>query len=101
MARRSGRLSEEEARRRVLQLAGWKIRRGRLHRELKFATFAQAFGFMTSVAIVAQAMDHHPDWSNSYRRVTIDLMSHDIDGLSLRDFELAKEIDALAGRVLE
>lgn len=85
----------------MVKLAGWTLRRGRLHRELKFASFAQAFGFMTSVALVAQAMDHHPDWSNSYRLVTIDLMSHDVDGLSSRDFELARQISALAGEIVE
>ncbi len=101
MALGTRRLSEKEIGKRTAHLSGWKLKKGRLHRDLIFGTFAHAFGFMTSVAIIAQAMDHHPDWSNSYRRVTIDLISHDIDGLSERDFDLAEQISALAAPILE
>ncbi len=100
MERGTSRLSAREIDKRIRRLDGWKLKRGRLHRELKFSTFAHAFGFMTSVAIVAQAMDHHPDWSNSYRRVTIDLISHDVEGLSARDFDLAEQINAVAAPLL-
>lgn len=64
-------------------------------RTLKFRDFAQAFGFMTRVAIVAEKMDHHPEWSNVYNRVTILLTTHDCDGLSQRDVALAQAIDAM------
>jgi 4a-hydroxytetrahydrobiopterin dehydratase len=64
-------------------------------RKLIFADFAEAFGFMARVAIVAEKMDHHPEWSNVYNRVTILLTTHDCDGLSQRDAALAQAIDAM------
>jgi 4a-hydroxytetrahydrobiopterin dehydratase len=70
-------------------------RGGTLTREFKFADFVQAFAFMTQVALLAEKADHHPEWSNVYGRVTIVLTTHDAGGLSLRDIELARRIDAL------
>lgn len=64
-------------------------------RNLKFTDFAEAFGFMARVAIVAEKMDHHPEWSNVYNRVTILLTTHDCGGLSQRDAALAQAIDAM------
>lgn len=64
-------------------------------RRFQFADFVQAFGFMTSVAIVAEKMDHHPEWSNVYNRVDILLTTHDANGLSERDARLAEAIEAL------
>ncbi len=64
-------------------------------REFRFADFAEAFGFMARVALVAEKMDHHPEWSNVYNRVTILLTTHDADGLSERDAKLAAAIDAM------
>jgi 4a-hydroxytetrahydrobiopterin dehydratase len=72
---------------------GWIEVDGRLHRELVFADFAEAFAFMTRVAEVAERLDHHPDWSNSWNRVVIDLVSHDAGGLTDRDRALAAAID--------
>ena len=69
--------------------------RDAITRQFKFADFAQAFGFMASVAIVAEKMDHHPEWSNVYNRVDILLTTHDADGLSERDAKLAEAIEAL------
>ncbi|MDQ8044710.1 MAG: 4a-hydroxytetrahydrobiopterin dehydratase [Solirubrobacteraceae bacterium] len=65
-------------------------------RELHFASFSAAFGFMTAVAIDAEAMDHHPDWSNSYKTVSVALSTHVAGGLTQRDFALARQIDAHA-----
>lgn len=70
--------------------------RDAITRQFKFADFAQAFGFMASVAIIAEKMDHHPEWSNVYNRVDILLTTHDADGLSERDAKLAEAIEALA-----
>lgn len=75
---------------------GWTVKDGKLHRELSFEGFVEAFGFMTSVAITAQAMDHHPEWFNVYSKVVIDLTTHDAGGISARDLELAAAIDRLA-----
>jgi 4a-hydroxytetrahydrobiopterin dehydratase len=99
MASRPGILPDEEiARRLELLPRDWMLRDGKLHREFRFATFAEAFGFMTSVAIVAQELDHHPDWTNSYDRVAVSLSSHDVGGISERDFTLAERMQKLFTR---
>ena len=66
-----------------------------IRRVLRFADFAEAFGFMTRVAILAEKADHHPEWFNVYNRVEILLTTHDADGLSQRDIDLASAIDAI------
>jgi 4a-hydroxytetrahydrobiopterin dehydratase len=76
-------------------LPGWEIKDGKLHRELRFRDFVEAFGFMASVALVAEAGNHHPEWFNVYNRVVIDLSTHDVGGISARDFELARAINKL------
>lgn len=86
---RPSRLSEEEIRSRLSGLSGWELADGKLHREFQFADFAAAFGFMASVALVAERMDHHPEWSNVYNRVRIDLSTHDAGGVTELDFDLA------------
>jgi 4a-hydroxytetrahydrobiopterin dehydratase len=75
----------------------WNLVAGKLRRELRFANFVEAFGFMTQVALVAEAMEHHPEWSNVWNRVTIELITHDAGGLTDLDLQLAQRIDALAG----
>jgi len=69
--------------------------RDAITRRFTFDDFAQAFGFMASVAIIAEKMDHHPEWSNVYNRVDILLTTHDADGLSERDAKLAEAIERL------
>ena len=64
-----------------------------IRRKLTFTDFAEAFGFMTRVAIIAEKVDHHPEWFNVYNRVEILLTTHDAGGLSQRDIDLAKAID--------
>lgn len=88
-------LTEPEIDERLRTLTAWTLRAGKLHRELTFDSFVAAFGFMTRTALVAERMDHHPEWSNVYNRVVIDLQTHDVAGLSERDFKLAHAIDAL------
>jgi len=73
----------------------WNLVAGKLRRELRFADFVEAFGFMTRVALVAEAMGHHPEWSNVWNRVTIELTTHDAGGLTDLDLQLARRIDAL------
>lgn len=67
-----------------------------IRRSLRFADFGAAFGFMSHVAIMAEKADHHPEWFNVYNRVDILLTTHDAGGLSSRDIDLAKQIDAIA-----
>jgi 4a-hydroxytetrahydrobiopterin dehydratase len=88
-------LADAEVQERLAALPGWSLRSGKLFRELSFASFVEAFGFMSSVALVAERMDHHPEWSNVYARVVIELTTHDAGGITERDFELARKIEAL------
>lgn len=71
----------------------WKLKDGKLYREFVFKDFAQAFAFMQRVAVLAEEMDHHPEWSNVYNKVTITLITHDAGGITTLDFELAGKID--------
>ena len=73
----------------------WNIKEGKLHREFTFPDFILAFGFMTKVAMLAEKANHHPEWSNVYNRVVINLTTHEAGGISKRDFELAQEISKL------
>jgi len=79
----------------ITQLPNWSLVNGKLHRELHFADFNEAFGFMCRVALIAETMGHHPEWFNVWNTVVIDLTTHDAGGLSTRDLELAQRIDAL------
>jgi len=90
-------LSETEVQARLSELPGWELGEEKLHKTFRFASFVQAFGFMASVALVAEAMNHHPDWTNVYNRVTFALNTHDVGGISALDFTLAKRIEELAG----
>jgi len=80
------------------ELAGWSAVEGRdaIRRMLTFKDFNAAFGFMGRVALMAERMDHHPEWFNVYNRVEITLSTHDCGGLSERDVKLAKFIDSIA-----
>ena len=94
---RATKLNEPEIAAELQKLKGWTVEQGKLHRVFEFRDFSQAFGFMTRVALAAEAMGHHPDWSNVYNRVTIDLNTHDVGGISALDFTLAKRIDEIVG----
>ena len=79
------------------KLEGWTVVKGNLHRTFEFKNFTEAFGFMKRVALAANRMDHHPDWSNSYNKVTVDLSTHSAGGLTKNDFELAGRIQEIYG----
>ena len=78
------------------ELPGWELREGKLQRALVFPDFATAFAFMTRVALEAEKLDHHPDWSNAWNRVAISLWTHDAGGITQRDLALARKIEAAA-----
>ncbi len=80
------------------ELGLWTIAEGKLHREYRFRDFVQAFGFMTQAALLAERADHHPEWFNVYNRVVVDLTTHEAGGITERDIELARGMEALAGR---
>lgn len=92
-------LEGDERRRELAVLTQWSEVDGRdaIARSLQFADFNAAFAFMARVALMAEKMDHHPEWFNVYNRVDITLATHDVGGLSMRDIKLAKFIDEAAG----
>jgi 4a-hydroxytetrahydrobiopterin dehydratase len=90
-------LSAEQLAGELASLPAWTLTDGSLHRELEFADFGEAFAFMTRVALAAEKADHHPDWSNSWNRVVIDLVTHSAGGVTENDLALARRIDQLAG----
>ena len=77
-------------------LPHWRVVNSKLQRTYEFANFIAAWGFMSSAALVIQEMDHHPEWFNVYNRVRIELVTHDAAGITGRDIELAKRLEALA-----
>lgn len=93
-------LTPEEISAALPSLEGWTVSGGKLHREYRFADFVHAFGFMTAAALAAESMNHHPEWSNVWNRVTIDLSTHDAGGITAKDIELAGKLEALARRLL-
>ena len=90
-------LSTAEVQALAQTLPQWTVQNDKLHRELRFADFSEAFAFMTRVALAAEQLNHHPEWGNVWNRVVIDLTTHDTGGLSNLDLELARRIDALLG----
>ncbi len=94
MARKK--LSDAEIQKNLEKLNGWTIEDGKLHKEFKFDNFVAAFGFMTQLALIAESMNHHPEWFNVYNRVTIDMMTHDADGITELDVKFAEHANALA-----
>lgn len=95
MSRRK--LSSEEISAELANLPGWAVKEGKLHKQYKFQSFAQALGWMVSVGVHADKMDHHPEWSNVYNRVTVSLVTHDLDNsISSWDVALAKQMEQLA-----
>ena len=88
-------LSSEQLNAALGQISTWEILENKLHATFKFKNFIEAFGFMTQVAIIAEKLNHHPEWSNVYNTVTIDLITHDASGITQLDIDLAQKIDEL------
>jgi 4a-hydroxytetrahydrobiopterin dehydratase len=80
----------------LTSLDGWTIVNNKLHRQFQFKSFIEAFGFMTSLALFAESIGHHPEWFNVYNRVTIDLTTHDAGGITTKDVDFAKKANKLA-----
>ncbi|MEK6965520.1 MAG: 4a-hydroxytetrahydrobiopterin dehydratase, partial [Thermoproteota archaeon] len=88
-------LSDDQIKEKLVELQGWELKNGKLHKEFQFADFNQAFGFMTRAAIHAEKMDHHPEWFNVYNKLKVDLMTHDAGGITENDVKLAKILNSL------
>lgn len=86
-------LSQADIQSAIASLNGWSIVNGKLHKTFKFPDFIAAFGFMSKVAIAAEKMNHHPEWSNVYNTVNIDLTTHDAGGITQNDIDLAGTIN--------
>lgn len=93
------RLTESELADAIAELPAWTIHEGKLHCKLTFPDFAHAIGFMAIAAPSIEKMDHHPEWSNVYNRVTVDLVTHDSGGITQKDVALAKVLDSIAARL--
>ena len=95
-------LNEQEIQDRMKEIDILWILKGKfIHREIIFKNFVEAFSFMTAVAIIAEKSDHHPNWENVYNKVKIALNTHDADGLTNKDFLLAKKIDQILKRYIQ
>ena len=88
-------LSQAEVTTRMIEIPNWRLHEGKLHREFQFRNFIEAFQFMTDCALFAEQMNHHPEWFNVYKTVRVDLHTHDVNGISEKDFMLAKAMSSL------
>lgn len=89
------RLSQEEITEELKNLPGWSVVNEKLHKEIEFESFNQAFGFMTRAAMEIEKMNHHPEWFNVYNRLTIELTTHDAGGITKNDINLARILNSL------
>lgn len=91
-------LDQEAIQTALAELSGWEVKDGKLHKQFKFDSFGRALGWMVAVGVHADKMDHHPEWSNVYNRVTVDLTTHELgNAISDLDVKLAKIMDKSAG----
>jgi 4a-hydroxytetrahydrobiopterin dehydratase len=91
-------LSKPEIASALRKIDGWTVANGKLHREYRFADFVHAFGFMATAALIVEKMGHHPEWSNVYDRLSVDLTTHDAGGITKKDVDLATVLETLAAR---
>ena len=89
-------LDDTEIEKALKGIPGWTVRDGKLHREFRFRNFNQAFGFMTRAALCSETMDHHPEWSNVYATVIVDLVTHSENGITKLDFDLAVKLNEIS-----
>ena len=90
-------LTQDELSELAAELGAWEVSGSELRRTFRFGNFVEAFGFMAAAALVAEKMDHHPNWSNVYSTVEVALNTHDRGGVTELDAELARSMDGLAG----
>lgn len=99
MAKRD-KLTDTQIHEALAKLPGWTLTDGKLHREYEFSDFTHAFGFMAAAATRIEALNHHPEWVNVYGKVTVDLSTHDADGVTSYDTELADTLEEIASKLL-
>ena len=91
--------TETEIQKAMAELGSWSVVSGKLHREYRFRDFVQAFGFMAKVALLAERAAHHPEWFNVYNKVVVDLTTHEAQGITQKDLDLAREMERIAGHI--
>jgi 4a-hydroxytetrahydrobiopterin dehydratase len=94
---RAQKLTENEVQQQLQQTKGWTLANGKLHKAYECKDFVDAFGKITKVALVAESMNHHPEWFNVWNKVVIDLNTHSVQGISSLDFQLAAKINEIFG----
>jgi 4a-hydroxytetrahydrobiopterin dehydratase len=94
-----GRSTETEIETAMAELGSWTVEGGKLHREYRFRDFVQAFGFMAQVALLAERAAHHPEWFNVYNKVVVDLTTHEAQGITQKDLDLAREMEQIAEQI--
>lgn len=92
-------LTDAEISQALAGLEGWKVQAGKLHREYRFPDFAHAIGFMMTAAPAIERLNHHPEWSNVYNRVAVDLTTHDAGGITRMDCSLAALLEGIAQKL--
>ena len=90
--------SNEQIQAFLTKFTTWSVENSKLHRDYIFHDFVQAFGFMAEAALIIERSNHHPEWSNVYKNVTVDLTTHEANGITERDFSLAKQLESIAMR---
>ena len=99
MAISRAKLTQKQLEKAVSALPAWRAKGGKLHREYVFKDFIHAFGFMATSALAIEKMNHHPEWSNVWNKVSVALSTHDAGGITAWDVELARTLDALAEKL--
>jgi len=89
-------LTDEEIKKELANLAGWSVVNDKLHKDFVFKNFIEAFGFMTRAALYIEKMNHHPEWFNVYNKLKVDLTTHDAGGITQNDINLAKTLNSLS-----
>ena len=95
----TNKLDQEELDAALKHLDGWRVNDGKLHRQFEFPDFIHAFGFMTTAAFSIEKANHHPEWLNVYNRVTVDLITHDVGGITQKDVDLAHLLNSIAAKL--
>jgi len=88
-------IPDDQIRTELRDLKGWSIQNGKLYKEFVFADFTEAFGFMTKAALHAEKMNHHPEWSNVYNKLSVYLTTHDAGGITANDIKLARTLNSI------
>ncbi|HJW19007.1 MAG TPA: 4a-hydroxytetrahydrobiopterin dehydratase [Candidatus Nitrosotalea sp.] len=88
-------LTEEQIKAELQGLPGWSVANGKLHKDFVFDDFIEAFGFMCRAAIHIEKMNHHPEWFNVYNKISVDLVTHDVGGITQNDVSLARTLNSL------